>query len=85
MINVKKTMDAIHRVFADTGRILDNWRLKYLGHEVICNAYGARSDWMWIHIHVYKYRCRKPCVSWHLAYNYVRKALDMSKSKFVNL
>ena len=81
----EKTMTFIRSFFVEQGYALANWRIKYLGYELIRDAYGNRSDWIWIHVEVYKYRCRKPCISWHLAYNYVRKVIDMEKSKFVNL
>ena len=69
----------IFSVFVERGIALSNWKIKVVSKEIINNSDIAK-----VLVEVYKPRSRKPCITWDLNVNFVRKQINWDKSTFAN-
>ena len=74
-----KIEEMIKRVFVDTGRARDDWKVIVTGKEPM----SVGSDYVIVGVDVIRPRCRKPCVKWQLMVDSARGLIRWDKSDFV--
>jgi hypothetical protein len=77
---MEKYMKKLHEIFDEMGITLPNWKISLVSEEII-----GRSDWAYVTVEIYKPYCKRPCQIRKLAFNFVRKIIDLEKSSFTDL